>query len=327
MRLLFVCLVCYACFVLACYALQETKIHSHTTLKAVHHKHDKDNKHNKHEKHSHRTVLDKVNTNVKGVLSPIGDQYVGGQKAADNDVVYTSDPLATILQSVTQFDENPNTRTDDIRCGAADIFVAAFISNKIDPLISFVLTTPSKPGRPLPTAADVSQLNRIKTSCSHRTVTYRDVGLLQDIIFRYWSVPSGTGMVGGELYRLMVNGIGISPPNTDGMFACKCFHNDQGIDFTGGQSWPFIIHLDGGSDEPQTIHWILIGRLPDTAAAPGSLFIYDPYTTSTGEGMFIEGTANYNAYQTWIWNSALPGSGWAPNNDAAANDDVATEDF
>jgi len=342
MRTLF---VLFVLFILSCHALQADKQHvkaKHQITKLI--KKDQKGQNQKANVANVATVakVEKVavvkgktvNTLYhhlsKGVASPAGGQYTGAAAELpvdDADHVYQPqmDTVKDILSSVTQFDKNDATIYDDDRCGAAVVFAAAINAGKIEQLIDFVVSHASKPDLTTPDATDAAELNRIRTAFTDRSATFGDVGLLQEIIYKYWAVHHECqldGMVGGQLHNLLV-GAGLTPPDTSAMFEARTFSTDN---IQPGQSWPYIIHAAGDGDGATYVHWILIGR-EGTAAAPGTLFIYDPYPMDSSPPLFESPNDGYNTYQTWIWNSALDGSGWAPADQAGADSDIQAEGF
>jgi len=267
---------------------------------------------------------------AKGITSPAGGQYTGGSAelpVEDTDKVYQPqmDTVKDILSSATQFDKNDATTHDEDRCGAAVVFAAAINAGKVESLIDFVVSHASKPDLTQPDSTDAAELTRIRTAFTDRSAVFRDVGILQELIFKYWAVHKGdqlTGMVGGQLHNLLV-GAGLTPPDTAAMFHDRAFSTAH---IQPGQSWPYILHIAADGDGPSCVHWVLIGR-EGTAATPGTLFIYDPYPMDSSPPLFESPSDLYNTYQTWIWNSALDGSGWAPADQAGADSDIQNEGF
>jgi len=334
-------LIVFALWILACHALQRTQSQQGKNARGQVSQLASTQLYNKEGHQVFRSLS-------KGYPTPLEDDtYIGGDKAADDMNVFAAgygDTVAQVLATITQFDDSSSTRYDEDRCGAAVTVAAAINAGLVGPLIDFICAHSSKPSLPRPNKAKRDLLKHIKNRFAARTVTWGEVGKLQDILYEHWSVVHGhdhTGMAGGQLHNLFV-GMGIPEASPDFVIT-----TDEGghfsASFAKGQSWPYIIHLPSGSAEPSAIHWILIGA----DAVTGNQFIYDPYTMTTDGPLFTElpapttptgastgpapadsaelNSLRYSQYKTWLITRALSGSGWAPRTRVQTREDLRLE--
>ncbi len=205
------------------------------------------------------------------------------------------DPAA-ILADMTQVDQNPATANDNVRCVIASYTAAAVMAGPgaltrlADDLALRIQngTTPVGPnGGTLPDAQAIAALGRIRDRIESGNFDYRDLGMLQQLIYEHY----GGGATGTTFaQQLNLTGLGGSVDPAGNPIGAPNSGNNQ-IQFLNraalvtaanglGPGQSFVVGINefpgGGTNSD---HGILIGRDPS-----GRLYLYNPWPHANPAG-------------------------------------------